>query len=323
VQTEVTPHDVRAAPPRDLSQIHLIFGSRTAAGDLLTRALNDRSALSTNGSPTERREEYDERVYPRSRALLVAALLSIAGPAAARLKHRVPTFEPTDLDLEDTHTLELDLQFGVVFRDDAPRTRVFVPDFELDYGLTERVELNVDGAFSVADVDGHPTGFVDPLWTCVKLGFLSKKDDNDPKRVYALGAQLGPRLPTGAHLYGTGFGAVLLGARMHPPWHVILTAGGVLEPLDRTQPRRSAAVLGGVDLDYDLDRADRFSLMAELGGAYSLGPDPNDVHATLGLDFVSAPWLDLSLVGFYGFLPGGDRGGIFLGFAPKLPLDTR
>lgn len=259
-------------------------------------------------------------MYVRSRVLVVATVLCVAGQAAARLKHRVPAFEPTDLDLEDTHTLELDTQFGVVFRDDPPKTRVFVPDFEIDYGLTQRVELDVDGAFSVAEVDGKPTGFVDPLWTCVKLGFWEDKDDLDPRRVYALGAQLGPRLPTGQHLYGTGFGAVLLGARMAPPWHVIVNAGGVLEPLDRTQAERSAALLGGVDLDYDLDRADRFSLLAELGGAYSLGPDPNDVHATLGIDFTSTSWLDLSLVGFYGFLPGGDRGGVFLGLAPKLPL---
>jgi hypothetical protein len=256
----------------------------------------------------------------RSRALLATVLVFVAGPASGRLKRRVPTFEPTDLDLEDAHVLELDMQLGVVFRDDAPKTRVFVPDYELDYGLTPHVELDVDGALALEREDGHWVGTADPLWTCVKLGLLSKKDADRPERVYALGAQLGPRLPTVAHSYGTGFGAVLLAARMAAPWHVILNAGGVLEPLDHTQPERSAALLGGVDLDYDLDRADRWSLLAELGGSYSLGPDPNDVHATLGLDFVSTAWLDLSLVGFYGFLPGGDRGGIFLGFAPKLAL---
>lgn len=254
----------------------------------------------------------------RSRALLAAALVLVAGPAAGRLKRRVPTFEPTDLDLEDTHVLELDMQVGVVFRDQAPKTRVFVPDYEIDYGLTERVELDVDGAVALDHEDGHWVGTADPLWTCVKLGLWSDQNELHPAKVYALGVQLGPRLPTTAHSYGTGFGAVLLAARMAAPWHVILNAGGVLEPLDHTDPRRSAAVLGGVDFDYDLDRANRWSLLAELGGSYSLGPDPHDVHTTLGVDFASADWLDLSLVGYYGFLPGGDRAGIFLGFAPKL-----
>jgi len=254
--------------------------------------------------------------------LFVTALVCVAVPAGARLKHRVPAFEPTDLDLEDPHTVDLDLQVGIVFRDTPPETRVFAPDFELDYGLNERVELDVDGAISLDQEDGHTTTGVDPLWTSVKLGFLSVKDELDPKRVFALGAQLGPRLPTGKGTYGTGFGAVLLGARMAAPWHVVLNAGGVLEPLDHAQPARSAAVLGGLDVSYDLDRADRWSMLAEVGASYSLGPDPNDVHATLGLDFASTTWLDLSLVGFYGFLPGGDRGGVFLGFAPKLPLGS-
>src|SRR6187399_1337448 len=131
-------------------------------------------------------------VHRRSGALVVAGLLCCAAPAAARLKRHVPAFEPTDLDLEDPHTLDLDTQFGVVFRDDPPKTRVFVPDSELDYGLTKRVELDVDGAVSLAKVDGKTTGFVDPLWTAVKLGFVEDKDELDPRRVYALGAQLGP-----------------------------------------------------------------------------------------------------------------------------------
>jgi len=256
----------------------------------------------------------------RSRALVAAVLVLVAGPAAARRKRRVPTFEPTDLELEDTHVLELDTQVGIVFRDAAPKTRVFVPDFEIDYGLTERVELDVDGAIALDRDDGHWVGTADPLWTCVKLGFVSAKDDDDSSHAYALGAQLGPRLPTTAHSYGTGFGAVLLAARVAAPWHVILNAGGVIEPLDHSEPKRSGGLLGGVDLDYDLDRANRFSLLAELGGSYSLGPDPHDMHATLGIDFASAEWLDLSLVGFYGFLPGGDRVGIFLGVSPQLSL---
>ena len=262
-------------------------------------------------------------MYLRSRALCVTALLCVAVPAGARLKRHVSSFEPTDLDLEDPHTLELDLQVGVVARDDTPKTRVFVPDFELDYGLNERVELDIDGAISLDREDGHTSGAADPLWTSVKLGFVSEKDELEPTRVFALGAQLGPRLPTAANTYGTGFGAVLLGARMVPPWHVVVNAGGVLEPLDRTQHARSAALLGGLDVEYDLDRAVRWSVLAEVGGAYSLGPDPNDVHATVGLDFASSNWLDLSLVGFYGFVPGGERAGVFVGFAPKIPLGSR
>ena len=71
------------------------------------------------------------RVRPLPRALLALGLLFAAPPCAARLKHRVPAFEPTDLDLEDPHVVELDLQVGAVLRDQAPKTRIYVPDFEL------------------------------------------------------------------------------------------------------------------------------------------------------------------------------------------------
>jgi hypothetical protein len=247
---------------------------------------------------------------------MLFALLA-AAPAQARLRHRVPAFEPTDLDLEDPLTLELDLQFGVLKRDGEPDLRVFVPDFELDFGLTSRVELDVDGALSLDRQSGRFTFAGDNLWVSTKLGFYADIDPWDPDRAWALGAQLGPRLPTAPHSVGSGFGAVLLGARMAPPWHFILNLGSVLEPVDRTETLRSFAVVGGVDLDYDLDVENRWSLLAELGAGYSFGPDPHDVHTTLGLDWNATSRLDLSLVGFYGFVRGGDRAGLFLGVTPK------
>lgn len=251
------------------------------------------------------------------RALLAAFTLLGAAPAFAKLRHRVPAFEPTDLDLEDPGTLELDTQYGAMFRDGAPDLRVFVPDFELDLGLTQRVELDVDGAVSLDRQSGRYTLAGDNLWTSVKLGFIAKKDPNDDKRVWALGAQLGPRLPTAPNSAGTGFGAVLLAARMDAPWHVIVNFGGVLEPRDRTETERSLSALGGIDLDYDLDAQNRWSILGELGAGYSFGPDPHDVHTTLGIDLEPVPWLDLSLVGFYGFIAGGDRAGLFLGINPS------
>lgn len=250
-------------------------------------------------------------------ALGALAVVLCATTAGGTLHHRVPAFEPTDLDLEDPLTLELDMQVGVLKRDGEPNLRVFVPDFELDFGLTSRVELDIDGALSLDRQSGRFTFAGDNLWVATKLGFFADQDPLDPERAWALGAQLGPRLPTAPHSYGTGFGAVLLGARMAAPWHFIVNLGAVLEPVDRTETLRSFAVVGGLDLDYDLDVENRWSLLAELGAGYSFGPDPHDVHATLGLDWNASSRLDLSLVGFYGFLRGGDRAGLFLGFTPK------
>jgi len=256
-------------------------------------------------------------VRRRVRVLLTLFGLCAAPAAGAQTHHRVSAFEPTDLELEDPLTLELDMQFGVLKRDGDPNLRVFVPDFELDFGLTSRVELDIDGAFSFDRQSGRFTFGRDNLWVATKLGFYADQDPLDPGRAWALGAQIGPRLPTSPHSAGTGFGAVVLGARMAPPWHLVANAGVMLEPIDRTQALRSCAVVGGLDLDYDLDADDRWSLLAELAAGYSFGPDPHDVHATLGVGFSATPHLDLSVVGYYGFLAGGDRAGLFLGVTPK------
>jgi hypothetical protein len=250
------------------------------------------------------------------RILFAACVLLETGGSGAAIRHRVPAFEPTDLDLADPSTLELDMQFGAMRRDSEPDLRLFVPDFEIDFGLTERVELDVDGAFSFDRDAGRYQLGADNLWVGTKLGLYADSDPLDPERAWAFGAQLGPRLPTAPHSYGTGFGAVLLGARMDAPWHVILNLGGFAEPPDRTEKLRSSALVAGIDLDYDLDVKNRWSILAELGAGYSFGPDPHDVHTTLGIDFNATPRLDLSLVGFYGFIPGGDRLGLFFGITP-------
>jgi len=205
----------------------------------------------------------------RIHVLFTLVGLCTATRAQAALRHRVPAFEPTDLDLEDPLTLELDMQFGVLKRDGEPNLRVFVPDFELDFGLTSRVELDVDGALSLDRQSGHFTFAGDNLWVSTKLGFYADQDPLDPDRAWALGAQLGPRLPTAPHSAGTGFGAVLLGARMAPPWHFIVNLGAVLEPIDRSERLRSFALVSGLDLDYDLDVENRWSVLAELGAGYS------------------------------------------------------
>ncbi|HET9992365.1 MAG TPA: hypothetical protein VFQ65_27725, partial [Kofleriaceae bacterium] len=63
------------------------------------------------------------------RALVLAVMLA---PALAQA-NRHPQFEPTDLELEDPGTMELDLQVGFVKGTDAHR--LVLPDFEFDLGL--------------------------------------------------------------------------------------------------------------------------------------------------------------------------------------------
>src|SRR5690242_17343954 len=85
---------------------------------------------------------------------VVPALLVCGGVARGRPR---PHFEPTDLDLEESGIIELDLQFGPLRGPDA--WRVVLPDFELDLGLTSNVELGLDGAYAVEGAAGHGFSF--------------------------------------------------------------------------------------------------------------------------------------------------------------------
>src|SRR5262245_30200311 len=95
---------------------------------------------------------------------LIACAILLAGVTAWARKR--PRFEPTDLDLENSGVLELDMQFGAVRGQDVGR--VVVPDFEIDLGILSFIELDIDGAFAVEASPGGP--LFDPLWTSVKVG---------------------------------------------------------------------------------------------------------------------------------------------------------
>jgi len=79
-------------------------------------------------------------------SMVVPAVLAGGGPARARPR---PHFEPTDLDLEDTGVLELDLQLGPVRGPDA--WRVMLPDFELDLGLLLKDLVDVAQRHEIAE----------------------------------------------------------------------------------------------------------------------------------------------------------------------------
>lgn len=117
-----------------------------------------------------------------------------------------PRFEPTDLELEDPGTAEIDLQLGVVRGQDL--WRVMMPDFELDLGVLSNVELDLDGAYAIED-GAHQ--LPDNLWLSVKLG-LADWHDAVAQHAWAIGVQAGPKLPIAPDNHGVGVeGLALVG----------------------------------------------------------------------------------------------------------------
>ena len=285
-----------------------------ARGDARTSATSRKACPLP--SPPPRRTAGEGIGYVAIAAL--SALLCASSPAFARRGVR-PLFEPTDLELEKTGTLDIDVQTGVI-RSQGP-ARVVIPDFELDFGILPNLELDIDGAYAIEGPQTGPFSFdhaaPDSLWLGAKIGVFDWTDD-EAKSSWALGLQIGPKLPTASGSHGVGGEAlVLIGHAFHRT-HLVLNAGAFADPFPDPTSKRPIGIELGLDLDQDLDKAGRFSLTGELSGVRFVSSDPPQLLATTGITFSATESLDLSVVVLAGFLEGSDRYGALLGVSPKI-----
>src|SRR5262249_6879227 len=172
------------------------------------------------------------RDHPRARPVRIALLLVLlAATAGAEEHHHQPRFEPTHLQLEDPGVLDLDFQLGPVKGQDP--WRIVVPDFEIDLGILPYLELDIDGAWAFEGTSGGSTFFdhtaPDNLWVSVKLGLLDTHEE-DRHDAWALGVQLGPKLPGAPDTSGVGVEGLLLVGRYVDRTHVVLNLGGFWDP---------------------------------------------------------------------------------------------
>ena len=230
-----------------------------------------------------------------------------------------PLFEPTDLELEKTGTVDIDVQLGAI-QGQGP-ARVVVPDFEIDVGLLPNLELDLDGAYAIEGPAAGPFSFdhaaPDSLWLGAKVGLYDWTND-DAHQSWALGLQLGPKFPTASGAHGVGGEALLLIGHTRGATHLVLNAGVFADPHPDATSGRPVGLELGLDLERDLDATGRFSITGELSGVRFVSSDPAQLLATAGLTFSANENLDLSLVALVGFLEGSDRYGALLGISPKL-----
>ncbi len=250
---------------------------------------------------------------------LLVGLAALACTSQATAAPRRPRFEPTDLELEQPGEAELDLQLGPAFGESDGGTRLLLPDFELDLGLLPNLEVDIDGAFSLDHLNEPASRGLggDALWTSLKLGLY---DRHEPGRAFAVGLQLGPRLPVIPGTRGIGYGALALVGFVRGPLHLALNAGGVVDPGDQVFGKRPVSVVVGASVDIDLDDWDVFSLLLQAGSAIYTSPDPHELSLGAGLAWNVGSKLEVSLLGVAGMLPHTDRATLLLGFSPKVAL---
>jgi hypothetical protein len=241
--------------------------------------------------------------------------LASTGSAAASTKSR--HFEPDDLELERPGTLDLDVQVGPLSGDSANRNHVSLPDFELGLGLTQSVELDVSGTFSIGEgrVPQRVSG--EALWLATKLGLFDTRDGSGDS--WALGLELGPRLPTLA-MTGVGYGALGLFGFTRRGLALVLNAGSLIDPAASLGREHPSSLVFGLDLNARLDASGRWSVQSELGAAHYLSSDPDELSFTLGATYAVSPRLDVSLTALAGLLPNTDHAGLLLGVSPQFGL---
>jgi hypothetical protein len=245
-----------------------------------------------------------------SRLVPILALLC-AWPAVAQAQRRVrPIFEPTDLELEDAGTVEVDLQTGFVRGNDA--ARLVIPDLELDVGINRALEIDLDGAYAIEGPQNGGFGLdhaaPDSLWLSLKTG-VELWD-------VGFGLQLGPKFPTAKGSHGIGGEALLLLGKRLGHMQLALNAGAFVDP--GPGGGRPRGLEGG--LDAQLEFTKHWSLTAELGGVHFFSGDAAQLVGTAGVTWSVSDHLDLSLIGLYGLMGDGDRYGVLLGLSPKFTL---
>ena len=255
--------------------------------------------------------------------IVAAALLGTAcfGGLPRAVARTRPLFEPTDLELEETGILEIDLQLGGV-RSPGP-WRLVVPDFELDLGILPNLELDLDGAYAIEGPASGPFALdhaaPDSLWPSLKIGIFDWIDDQAHSS-WAVGVQAGPKIPIQRGSHGIGAEALALVGHAMARTHVVLNTGVFIDPAPDASNGRPAGLEIGLDLQRELGTDGRFSLQGELSGVWFRSDDPRQLLATAGATWSVTPTLDLSVIALAGIFAGSDRYGLLLGVSPKFHL---
>ncbi|MBI5534041.1 MAG: hypothetical protein HY898_15070 [Deltaproteobacteria bacterium] len=254
-------------------------------------------------------------------AVLASAAVAALSPAAAQAASPRPLFEPTDLELEDPGTFQLDTQLGVLRAMDS--TKTVLPDLELDIGLSRNVELDLDGQYAIEGPSSRGFDWSRPgpdnLWLASKIGLLDWRD-SARNRAWALGMQMGPKIPFARDTKGAGFEGLVLFGRSWGDAHVVLNLGALIDPGLEVSRGRPAGIEGGVDVSLPIGGRTALTFLGEVGGVKFVSRDPHQLHVTAGLSWAATKSTDVSLIGLKGLLSGGDRYGALLGLAQKFSL---
>jgi hypothetical protein len=237
-------------------------------------------------------------------APICGALLSLLPARAEARRFYRARFETEALELELPGEIELDSQLGGFYGDGQDGVRVLAPDIEVDFGVCDWLEIDLDGALSFTKLESTRHKMAgDPFWLSARVDALNWRD-HDSDASFGIGLQVGPRLPSVHTPKGVGFAGLLLIGGGTRSLHLVANVGALI---DYGQER---GLLYGIDAEYELD--ERWSLLANFAAAYYLRGDPQQLLIAAGVSYKPQPRLALSLLAIGGPFVHGDRaGGLF------------
>lgn len=237
-----------------------------------------------------------------------AAVFLLPARAEARRFYRA-RFETDTLELELPGEIEIDSQVGGFYGDGHDKSRLVVPDVEIDVGVLDWLEIDLDAALIVSQLEPEQVMLVgDPIWLTARVDVLNLRD-SESGATFGIGLQAGPRLPSVQTPVGVGFGGLVLFGGGTRDLHVIANVGALL---DYKQKR---AVLYGVDVEYEL--GERWSVLGNFAAAYYFG-DPQQLLLGAGGAYRPNQRVELSLLAIGGPFVHGDRAGGLFGVSYSL-----
>lgn len=212
-------------------------------------------------------------------------------------------FEAETLELQKPGELALDGQAGGTYGDGEDGSRLIVPDFEIDLGITEWFELDLDGALSLTQLEKRhgKTTVGDPIWLSGRFDLHNWKS-SETGATFGVGLQVGPRFPSIHTPGGVGLGALLMVGGGTKTLHIVGTVGALL---DHGQHK---ALAYGVDWKWELSK--QWSLLGDVAAAHYFGPESSQLLVDAGMAYKPTEQLELSLLATGGLVTGDRAGGL-------------
>lgn len=260
--------------------------------------------------PSSRRARFASRALSWLLCLPVAV---VPLPAQARRLFRA-RFEVGTLEVEKPGALAIDAELGSIYGDGEDGLRLLLPDFELDLGVTEWLELDIDGGFTLLRLKERDQQWVgEPVWSALRFDLYSAEQEHTG-RTFGIGLQLGPRWPSVRNVAGVGFAGLALVGGGTRSFHAVANLGSTI---DRGQP---PALNYGVSLELELPVGRKWALIGQVAGAHYFGGEHDQLFVNLGVSSELNEALELSLFALGGPAYQGDRFGLLAGMTYRSEL---